>query len=62
MIGEPTAEAIKKKVREVVLELCQRAPGGDNSDGGSSSGDEDTPKKAVRCVRITRWKTVTLCR
>lgn len=42
------AEAIKKKVREVVLELCARAPGGDNSDGGSSSGDEDTPKKAVR--------------
>jgi hypothetical protein len=45
------AEAIKKKVREVVLELCARAPGGDNSDGGSSSGDEDTPKKAVSWMR-----------
>jgi hypothetical protein len=45
------AEAIKKKVREVVLELCARAPGADNSDGGSSSGDEDTPKKAVRWAR-----------
>jgi tubulin monoglycylase TTLL3/8 len=42
------AEAIKKKVREVVLELCQRAPRTDNSDGGSSSGDDDTAKKPVR--------------
>jgi len=42
------ADAIKKKVREVVLELCQRAPRADNSDGGSSSGDDDTPKKLVR--------------
>jgi tubulin monoglycylase TTLL3/8 len=42
------ADAIKKKVREVVLELCQRAPRADNSDGGSSSGDDDTPKKSIR--------------
>ena len=42
------ADAIKKKVREVVLELCQRAPRAENSDGGSSSGDDDTPKKVVR--------------
>jgi tubulin monoglycylase TTLL3/8 len=51
------AEAIKKKVREVVLELCQRAPRAENSDGGSSSGEDDTPKKVVRVRKPAQFPT-----